>query len=223
MDNLFTEGDPINGVPATTVSGAWLNAVQEEIANAIEAFGAVLDKPNNAQLAAILQAISTPSGAVAPFARSTAPSGWLACSGQAVSRATYAALFAAIGTTFGAGNGTTTFNVPDLRGEFIRGLDGGRGVDVGRIFGSAQTEGLQRHNHYIPTGTDNTAVDPGPSIPDINWVTNKTVNVFPTPGTVAVTVDANGVQNGPSAPGIVGAWASETRPRNIALLYCIKF
>lgn len=223
VDGLFTEGDPASGMPATTVTGNWLNAVQEEIANAIESFGEELDKPDNTQLAAILQAITMPAGAVQPFARSTAPAGWLVCNGQPISRSTYASLFAAIGTTFGAGNGTTTFNLPELRGEFIRGLDNGRGVDAGRVLGSAQTEGLQRHNHYIPTGTDITAVDPGPCIPDINWVTNKTVNVFPTPGTVAVTVDANGVQSGPGAPGIVGAWASETRPRNIALLYCIKY
>ena len=58
----------------------------------------------------------TPTGAVSPFGGATAPSGWLLCNGAAVSRATYADLFAVVGTTFGSGNGSTTFNVPDMAG-----------------------------------------------------------------------------------------------------------
>lgn len=64
--------------------------------------------------------------------------GALLCDGSAISRASYADLFAIIGTTYGAGNGSTSFNIPDLRGEFIRGLDNGRGVDSGRTLGSYQ-------------------------------------------------------------------------------------
>lgn len=64
-----------------------------------------------------------PAGMVTPFAGSTAPSGWLLCDGSAVSRTTYAALFAAIGTTYGTGNGSTTFNLPDLRGRVAAGKD----------------------------------------------------------------------------------------------------
>ncbi|WP_228368206.1 phage tail-collar fiber domain-containing protein, partial [Klebsiella pneumoniae] len=63
-----------------------------------------------------------PAGAVVHFARTTAPAGWLKANGTAVSRTAYAALFAAIGTTYGAGDGFNTFNLPDLRGEFIRGF-----------------------------------------------------------------------------------------------------
>ena len=66
------------------------------------------------------------------------PAGWLLCDGTAVSRTTYAALFAAIGTLWGAGDGVTTFNLPDARGQFLRGLDRGRGVDPGRTMGSNQ-------------------------------------------------------------------------------------
>jgi phage-related tail fiber protein len=72
-------------------------------------------------------------GKISMFARSTAPSGYLKCNGAAISRTTYEALFSAIGTTFGAGDGSTTFNIPDLRGEFIRGWDDARGVDSGRV------------------------------------------------------------------------------------------
>ncbi|MBP2631566.1 MAG: Tail Collar domain protein [Firmicutes bacterium] len=82
-------------------------------------------------------------GNVQYFARQTAPGGWLKADGSAVSRADYANLFDAVGIMFGAGDGSTTFNLPDLRGEFIRGFDNGRGVDTGRILGSSQTEMLK--------------------------------------------------------------------------------
>ncbi len=77
-------------------------------------------------------------GCVMWYAKRTPPVGWLECDGSAVSRTTYANLFAVIGTTYGAGNGSTTFNLPDLRGEFVRGWDHGRGADSGREFGGSQ-------------------------------------------------------------------------------------
>jgi microcystin-dependent protein len=72
-------------------------------------------------------------GIVLPFAGSTAPAGWLLCAGQAVNRTTYAGLFAAIGTTFGAGDGSTTFNVPDLRGRVAAGKDDMNGAAASRL------------------------------------------------------------------------------------------
>ncbi|WP_390895807.1 tail fiber protein [Neisseria elongata] len=71
------------------------------------------------------------------FAMQSAPTGWLKADGSAVSRTQYPVLFAAIGTTFGVGDGRTTFNLPDLRGEFVRGWGDSRGVDRGRAFGCA--------------------------------------------------------------------------------------
>lgn len=88
-----------------------------------------------------------PASLVAHFARSTAPAGWLKANGAAVSRVAYAELFAAIGTTYGVGDGFTTFNLPDLRGEFVRGWDDGRGVDGGRALGSSQSGSIQSHAH----------------------------------------------------------------------------
>lgn len=112
------------------------------------------DVPNKAQARTNLDIYSkaevdakVPPGAVMHFARTTAPSGWLKCNGAAISRTAYAGLFAAIGTTFGAGDGFTTFNLPDLRGEFIRGWDDGRGVDGGRAMGSRQDGAIQSHTH----------------------------------------------------------------------------
>lgn len=89
----------------------------------------------------------TPISAVMYFPRTTAPTGWLKCNGAAISRTAYSNLFAIIGTTFGAGDGVNTFNLPDLRGEFIRGWDDGRGVDSGRALGSAQAGSLGSHTH----------------------------------------------------------------------------
>lgn len=235
-----------------------------------------LDVPSNAQMTSAIGAIQTmPSGAIAPFAMSKAPTGWLKADGTAVSRTTYAALFAALvessvvtmtiatpgvvtwtahgrsandpvkfsttgalptgfvaGTTyyvvgasittntfqlsataggaainttgtqsgvhtgihapFGTGDGSTTFNVPDLRAEFVRGLDGGRAIDTNRAMGSAQADELASHRHGFSQQI--------------------------------VTLGANGVM-GPAGgatyySGYTGG--SETRPRNIAMLYCIK-
>lgn len=66
---------------------------------------------------------TTPAGVIMAFAASSAPTGWLICDGSAISRATYATLFAVVGTTWGVGDGSTTFNIPDFRGQFLRGFD----------------------------------------------------------------------------------------------------
>lgn len=82
------------------------------------------------------------------------PSGWIKRNGVAISRTTYAALFAVLSTTYGAGDGSTTFNVPDDRAIFERGWDDSRGVDVGRVFGSTQASQNLSHNH---TGSTDSA------------------------------------------------------------------
>lgn len=78
-------------------------------------------------------AVSAPAGTVNPYAGSTAPTGWLLCAGQAVSRTTYADLFSVVSTTYGSGDGSTTFNLPDLRGRVPAGLDNMNGTDAGRL------------------------------------------------------------------------------------------
>ena len=74
-----------------------------------------------------------PAGIISAFAGVTAPSGWLMCYGQAVSRTEYAGLFTALSTTYGSGDGSTTFNIPDLRGRAIAGVDNMGGTDAGRL------------------------------------------------------------------------------------------
>ena len=136
-----------------------------------------------------------PVSAVMYFARATAPTGWLKANGALVNRTAYAGLFAVIGTTYGAGDGFTTFALPDVRGEFIRGLDDSRGIDVGRVLGSAQGDELKSHTH---SGTTVGAYGSGP------------------------IEDGQGNPNiGTGSIGFTGG--SETRPRNIAFLACIKF
>jgi microcystin-dependent protein len=111
-----------------------------------------------------------PSGAVLDFAGATAPDGWLICDGRAVSRTTFAVLFAAIGTAYGAGDGSTTFSLPDARGRVTAGLDNMGGSDAGRMStitgratlggsGGTQTHALDQtqmpsHGHSGTTSTD---------------------------------------------------------------------
>lgn len=92
--------------------------------------GQVLNTDGSGQLG---WASAFSSGMLMPYAGGSAPSGWLLCYGQAISRTTYAALFSAIGTTYGTGDGSTTFNVPDLRGRVIAGQDDMGGTSADRL------------------------------------------------------------------------------------------
>lgn len=174
-----------------------------------------------------------PAGAISAFGMNTAPSGWLECDGATVSRTTYATLFTAIGTTFGVGDGSTTFKLPDLRGEFIRGWDDGRGIDSGRAFGSAQTEMIGPHSHTATT-TGTTSSD-GSHTHFANVVSNATfgglagVASASFQGTVSsVTNDLPMTTTGSHTHTLTISTTvnnnsgTENRPRNIALLFCIK-
>lgn len=81
--------------------------------------------------------LQQPVGMITPFAGSTAPTGWLLCYGQAVSRTTYAGLFTVLGTAYGTGDGSTTFNLPDLRGRFPLGKDNMGGTAANRVINAA--------------------------------------------------------------------------------------
>lgn len=94
-----------------------------------------------------------PVGSLVPMASPITPDGYLYCNGQAISRTTYATLFAFLGTRYGAGNGTTTFNLPDYRSVFLRGWDDGRGLDSGRIFGAYQASQNLAHTHSVAGST----------------------------------------------------------------------
>ena len=153
--------------------------------------------------------VGTPAGAVMAFAMNSAPSGWLAADGSNVNRTTYSALFSAIGTTYGAGDGSTTFALPDLRGIFVRGVGAQTlgGVSYSsNTFGVATQDAVQGHWH----------------------TTQHALNASGSSGSGALSVGSgwgtttvrglitDGVNGTPRA-------AYETRPANIAMLYCIKF
>ena len=108
--------------------------------------------------------IAADVGDVKMRAYGTVPTGWLECNGVAVSRAApYDKLFAVIGTIYGVGDGVLTFNVPDYRGEFLRGWDHGRGVDPARTLGGLATEfqpdGMKSHSHGTTDKPDQTGDD----------------------------------------------------------------
>lgn len=165
----------------------------------------------------------TPPGAVMMFATALAPAGWLAANGAAVSRTTYAALFSAIGVTFGAGNGTTTFTLPDLRGEFLRGLDSGRGIDPSRALGSAQAAAMLDHTHSGTTSAAGAHNHSGTILPQVLADTDRgsSGSLFSIDNSTALPTEPDHshtlTTGNPSAGG-----GTETRPRNIALLACIK-
>ena len=102
---------------------------------------------------------AVPAGTIQSHAASSAPSGWLICDGSAISRTTYSDLYSIVGTTWGSGDGSTTFAIPDLRGWFMRGLNGGSGNDPdaasrsgGDNVGSSQGYQLSAHTHGVNTG-----------------------------------------------------------------------
>lgn len=136
---------------------------------------------------------------VLPFAFDIPPAGWLECNGAEISRTTYVNLFTKVGTLYGVGDGSSTFNIPDLRGEFIRGWDNGRGIDSGRVFGSFQSDELKSHAHNIRCNASNgNAGTTAPYSSVANFTYTNTDDILSTGG-------------------------SETRPKNTALIYCIKY
>jgi microcystin-dependent protein len=147
---------------------------------------------------------TAPVGSVLIHSGNVPPTGYLEANGAAVSRTTYAALFSLYSSqsllaVYGVGDGSTTFNLPDYRGEFPRGWDNGRGVDTGRAMGSAQSGSIEAHVHSIspPTASDDTSQG------------NTTTGVG---GAESITPYNSGSYGG-----------AETRPRNVAVMFCVKY
>jgi len=182
-----------------------------------------------------------PTSAVFCVAVATVPTGYLECNGAAVSRTTYSALFAIIGTNYGTGNGSSTFNLPDLRGEFIRGFDNGKGTDSGRSIASSQSAQNSYHNHSISASgtTSNKSLTGQVSVISESFAGfgGSASGVFTkiggfngggTPGGPdnnargAFSMDASH-DHTVTVTGTSGAQGSgEARPRNIAMMYIIK-
>lgn len=172
----------------------------------------------------LIDQLETPENRVKPglimmWPKNTAPSGYLECAGQAISRTTYADLFDELGTSYGVGDGTTTFNLPDLRGEFVRGWDHGRGVDAGRTIGSNQIASSVFMGD--PTSTDTAIAGLYNELDNDSATIRAALNGEPSTAddanirvvsTLATTDD----------PASVASTTMSIRPRNIAMMFVIK-
>ncbi|MDR1165754.1 MAG: phage tail protein [Deltaproteobacteria bacterium] len=218
IPGYFDGGDPIAGTKATMVTRDWLNTVQDEIKNVIEGAEMQLDRTKDDQLFAAIKALinvtveeathgvgGVPTGAIFAFYGTKAPEGYLACDGSSFDVNLYPALYAVLGKAL----------TPDLRGCFIRGVGGLSGVlgasqeDAGRnLTGSA---------HFSRAGQ--------------NWGTNENgclkLEVNGSGALGLINGGAAGYINATLSLNATGAYgashvANEFRPKNMALLYCVK-
>lgn len=161
---------------------------------------------------------AAPKGSIVMWPTGTAPTQWLLCDGSAVSRTTYADLFAVISDDYGNGDGSTTFNLPDFRGEFVRGTDNAAGIDpdaasrtdrgdatTGDNVGTKQADAFDSHSHTI-------TVTNGPSqIKQVGSAGEYDLTNGIEAERAAVTASAG------------AAGGNETRPRNIGMNFIIKY
>ena len=185
---------PISGI-GTGAQGTGMTGYLTLCAHPVSAFHAATKAYVDSNLGD-----GAPIGSVMFFSSSAAPVSWFECDGSIISKTIYTDLFNVIGYTYG-GSGDL-FHLPDLRGEFVRGWDNGRGIDSGRQFGSAQSDLIKNHTHPIPVDT-----------PLANGGSNTGTTQRGTPSSApGVDATSNNTDGG-----------TETRPRNIALLPCIKY
>lgn len=190
---------------------------------------------------------SVPTGSIAWFPATTAPSGYLIASGQLVSRSTYASLWSYAQSSgnlaasdgawqsgqFSPGDGSTTFRLPQLGGYFIRNLDNGNGIDPGRTIGTVQSGQNAAHNHTATSSSNSTSVvtDPGH-----NHTYNNRINELPQSGsstncwygdtnatTSTSTTGITVATTTTTSTSIANQGGNEARPINISLLCCIKY
>lgn len=183
-------------------------------------------------------------GAIKMWAMNTAPTGYLECNGAAISRTTYSSLFAIIGTTYGVGDGSTTFNLPNYNGEFLRGLDNGSGNDLeaasrtdrgdgttGDVVGSKQLSANISHLHTVnpPSTTTNSAGGHSHS-----YTRMDRSGAFSATGSGSASRDdyttgyssyagAHNHTLNIAAFNSVSSGASDGRPRNVSIMYIIKY
>lgn len=184
---------------------------------------------STASLATAVANALVPTGSMAPYAGSTAPAGWIFCNGQAISRTTFASLFAVIGTTYGAGDGSTTFGLPDLRGRTIFGRDdmggsvtnrittAGSGINGVQLGAAGGSQFMHGHTHTV-TDPGHTHTAPGQTGTNYAAGSNTVGSSTPTntsymtsSATTGITLSTTGTgtsQNMP--PAIILNWIMKT-------------
>ncbi|HFI9116319.1 TPA: phage tail protein [Escherichia coli] len=236
--NGFTRGNPQTGTPATDLDDDYFDMLQEELCGVVEASGASLEKGRHDQLLTALRALllsrknpfgdiksdgtvktalenlglgegsALPVGVPVPWPSATPPTGWLKCNGAAFSAEEYPELAKAYPTN----------KLPDLRGEFIRGWDDGRGIDAGRALLSLQAGMLEKHRHIVVANDGYDTKD--------EW---ELATIFKKTYTQGRGLDATNTGGSliPSptlhSRGSIGnTGGSETRPRNIAFNFIVR-
>ncbi|MBS9152332.1 tail fiber protein [Escherichia coli] len=236
--NGFTRGNPQTGTPATDLDDDYFDMLQEELCSVVEASGASLEKARHDQLLTALRALllsrknpfgdiksdgtvktalenlglgegsALPVGVPVPWPSATPPTGWLKCNGAAFSAEEYPELAKAYPTN----------KLPDLRGEFIRGWDDGRGIDAGRALLSLQAGMLEKHRHIVVANDGYDTKD--------EW---ELATIFKKTYTQGRGLDATNTGGSliPSptlhSRGSIGnTGGSETRPRNIAFNFIVR-
>ena len=169
------------------------------------------------------------AGTIIQFAGSLAPYGYVSCEGQALSRSYFATLFAAIGTTWGAGNGTTTFNIPDLRGMFLRGTGtnatGSSAGAAGPAVGGYAADTYLNHSHTITDPGHAHSASGGASAGALVSVGGSTGTAFNYGSGTGVFYynTTTGASNTNIAVNNSTTGGTETKPKNYGILYCIKY
>ena len=218
LTSLIANGFSAGVAPSQHLNTVWRQSSFVSAAIAQLVANANINAVDDGNLTTFVNNLVIALGAAAPgmiqyFATGTPPAGFLKANGAQVSRTTYANLFAVTGTLYGAGNGTTTFHLPDLRGEFLRGWDDGRLVDGGRAIGSGQL--ATTITNYLKTDS----IAGSTSALALEFVGNDGQGVASvTPQADYYMVAASAVNGGASY-----SVTKTTRPRNVALLACIKY
>lgn len=231
--NGFTRGNPQTGTPATDLDDDYFDMLQEELCSVVEASGASLEKARHDQLLTALRALllsrknpfgdiksdgtvktalenlglgegsALPVGVPVPWPSATPPTGWIKCNGSPFSAEEYPELAKVY----------PALKLPDLRGEFIRGWDDGRGVDSGRVVLTGQSQSVQQHTHDLAMAysSDTAYRDRLGDTPDSDMIPIKyMINATTFNGSGWVYLKAN------------GSTGAETRPRNLAFNYIVR-
>lgn len=233
IDGLTASAAELNKLDGATMTTAQLNFLVG-VTSAIQT-------QLNTLAASIAASAAVAPGTISIWGGAAAPSGYILCQGAAISRADNPIMFAAYGTAWGVGDGSTTFNVPDMRGVVPRGLDAGKGYDTGRVLGTYQADGLLTHGHTATTASagshTHTVTDPGHghdlTTNNIDWVSatshamraNTSASSVDTDAIVNATTGITLVANGAHTHTITVVdytGTAENRVKNNAVNFIVK-